>query len=518
MNRILPGCRVALSLVVLLGASLVGCYSEDVVPPPSNESSVVWFDVVAPDYTPCSATVSVVGNDPALGDGKAPGLELTRDPVDGHFRGSVELPVRKVVQYSFVLSNPTAQEPVAYRQYQVEDRQQSDIQWTLSKWSVGPDPDKTPIHFLVDVPTGTPASSEVWISGNQAELGSWNGAGVKLAQGAAGGNRYGTCVDFAQGTNLEFKVTRGSWDSVEKDPRGQEVDNHLHSVTKPATVQVQVGSWRDLGPVIEQPDTLTGNIKYHDVDGSSVGLKNRKLIVWLPPNYDTQTSTRYPVLYMHDGQNIMNAKTAAFGVEWGVDETAQRLVEAGQMEPIIIVGVYNTDDRIPEYTQVPNDPYGGGRADDYGRLLVEVVKPLIDSAYRTKPEAQYTGVAGSSLGGLVSMYFGLTHSDTFTRLGVVSPSVWWANRDIVTRVSNTPARLPLRIWLDIGTNEDGSAAESQQTVNDTRQLRDALINKGWVLDTDLKYFEAEGARHNEAAWAARTEQILKYLYPMPPLP
>ena len=515
MNRILPGFRAALPLIALLGASLAGCYSEDTVPPPSGAATVVRFDVIPPADTPCGATVSVVGNDPALGDGKAPGLVLTRDMVDGHFRGSAELPLGKVVRYSFVLSNPTAQEAVAYRIYRVEAGAAADIQWTISKWSVAPDPAKTPISFVVEVPTGTPENAEIWISGNQPELGNWNGAGVKLSKGAAGGNRYGTCVDFAQGTNLEFKVTRGSWDSVEKDPQGQEIDNHLHAVTKPATVQVQVGSWRDLGPIIVLPDTLTGNIKYHDVDGSSVGLKIRRLIVWLPPNYDTQTSTRYPVLYMHDGQNLMNVKTAAFGVEWGVDETAQRLVEAGQMEPIIIVGIYNTEDRIPEYTHVPNAPYGGGRADDYGRLLVEVVKPLIDSAYRTKPEAQYTGVAGSSLGGLVSMYFGLTHSSTFTRLGVVSPSVWWANRDIVTRVNDTPSKLPLRIWLDIGTNEDGTVEDSQRTVEDTRLLRDALAAKGWVLDTDLKYLEAQGARHNEAAWAARTEQILKFLYPQP---
>jgi predicted alpha/beta superfamily hydrolase len=365
------------------------------------------------------------------------------------------------------------------------------------------------------VPANTPAGSEIWISGNQPELGNWNGAGVKLTK-VASGNSYRTCVDFAKDAHLEFKVTRGSWDTVEKDPEGQEIDNHLHAVAAPARVHVQVGSWRDLGPVNPVPDTLTGDIKYHDVDGSSVGLKNRKLIVWLPPHYDSETTRRYPVLYMHDGQNLMNRKTSAFGVEWGVDETAQRLVEAGQMESVIIVGVYNTDDRIPEYTQVSDPKYVGGKADDYGRLLVEVVKPLIDGTYRTKPEAQYSGVAGSSLGGLVSMYFGLTHSSTFTRLGVVSPSVWWANRDIVTRVNGLADKPALRIWLDIGTDEDGSAAESQKTVEDTRALRDALVAKGWVLDTDLKYLEADGARHNEAAWAARTEQILKYLYPPVP--
>jgi len=501
--------------MALLGVSLVGCESEDVAPPPASGSVVVKFDVAVPAATPCGATVEVVGNDPALGNGKSPGLALTRD-VDGHFRGSATFPVRKVLTYNFVLTNPSAQEPIAFHSYTVEDRRDIERQWTVSKWSVAADPSQTPISFVVDVPASTPAEAEVWLSGNQPELGNWNGAGVKLAKSLSGESRYGTCLAFATGTNLEFKVTRGSWDSVEKDPRGREVDNHLHAVTAPAKVELQVGSWRDLGPVEPEPDTLTGNIKYHDVDGSSVGLKNRKLIVWLPPNYDAQTSTRYPVLYMHDGQNLMNAKTAAFGVEWGVDETAQRLTEAGQMESIIIVGVYNTDDRIPEYTQVPTAQYGGGKADDYGRLLVEVVKPLIDATYRTKPDAQYTGVAGSSLGGLVSMYFGITRSSTFTRLGVVSPSVWWADRDIVTRVNNLSAKLPLRIWVDIGTNEDGSTTESQETVADTRLLRDALTAKGWVLNTDLQYLEAEGARHNEAAWAARTDQILKFLYPPAP--
>ncbi|HYH97844.1 alpha/beta hydrolase-fold protein [Hyalangium sp.] len=501
--------------MALLGASLLGCESEDLPPPTTNESVPVKFDVTVPADTPCGAIVAIVGNDPALGNGKPPGLALTRD-VDGHFRGSAMFPVRKVLNYNIVLTNPSAQEPIAFHNYTVEARKDIERRWTVSRWSLAADPSQTPISFVVDVPANTPANAEIWLSGNQPELGNWNGAGVKLAKSLSGGSRYGTCVAFATDTHLEFKVTRGSWDFVEKDPRGREVDNHLHTVAAPAKVEVQVGSWRDLGPVEPEPDTLTGNIKYHDADGSSVGLKSRKLIVWLPPNYDAQTSTSYPVLYMHDGQNLMNAKTAAFGVEWGVDETAQQLTEAGQMEPIIIVGVYNTDDRIPEYTQVSTPQYGGGKADDYGRLLVEVVKPLIDMTYRTKPDARYTGVAGSSLGGLVSMYFGITRSSTFTRLGVVSPSVWWAERDIVTRVNNLGEKPPLRIWLDIGTNEDGSVAESQQTVEDTRMLRDALAAKGWVLNTDLKYLEAEGARHNEAAWAARSDQILKFLYPPVP--
>jgi predicted alpha/beta superfamily hydrolase len=591
MNRTLSGIRSLLALLALLGASLVGCDDKDLQPspqpPPSQKTIPVRFDVTAPTSTPAGASVAVLGNHAALGSGGFPGLALTRE-ADGHFRGSAEFPVGQSVSYSIWLVSPSSVEvgadgaSLVARTFTVEDRDAMEIVATVNGWSEPSDPvrppvtivvevpahtpadakiwlsgnqpelgnwngagleltriassnrymatlpfamgsqlefrvtrgswstveldeqgspvpnhtlrvsplgranvsvanwlDFPPISFVVEVPANTPATAEVWLSGNQPALGDWNGAGVKLTKRSTD-NRYVTRVPFALGTNLEFKVTRGSWDSVEKDALGREVANHTHEVSEPALVSVSVGSWRDLGPVDPQPDTLTGNIQYHDVDGSSVGLKNRKLIIWLPPGYDTSTAVRYPVLYMHDGQNLMNAKTAAFGVEWGVDETAQSLVQAGQMEPIIIVGVYNTEDRIPEYTHVPNAPYGGGKADDYGELLVDVVKPLIDSTYRTKPEAQYTGVAGSSLGGLVSMYFGTTLPNTFTRLGVVSPSVWWANRDIVTRVNSLTSKPPMmRIWVDIGTNEGGNATESQETVNDTRALTDVPPPEGF---------------------------------------
>jgi predicted alpha/beta superfamily hydrolase len=197
-----------------------------------------------------------------------------------------------------------------------------------------------------------------------------------------------------------------------------------------------------------------------------------------------------------------------------VDEVAQQLVLAGQVEPLIIVGVYNSgSERSLDYTPVsdPTEPnYPGGNADKYGRFLVEELKPLIDGKYRTKPEAQYTGMAGSSLGGLVTMYLGMTKADTFTRLGVISPSVWWANRDIVTRVNALQSKTQARIWLDIGTEE---SLNSQETVADTRALRDALVAKGWVLDADLKYTEVQGGKHDEASWNKRFGDILKYLYP-----
>jgi predicted alpha/beta superfamily hydrolase len=183
------------------------------------------------------------------------------------------------------------------------------------------------------------------------------------------------------------------------------------------------------------------------------------------------------------------------------------------VEPLIIVGVYNTD-RFDEYTQARDTgefaDLGGGNAEAYGRFLVEELKPLMDRTFRTRPDARATGLVGSSLGGLVTMYLGLTHADTFGLLGVLSPSVFWANKDIVARVRGLEKKLPLRIWLDIGTEEWRG---SQETVEDARMLRDALVARGWVPGKDLRYVEVPGAFHTESAWAERFDDLLMYLYP-----
>ena len=371
---------------------------------------------------------------------------------------------------------------------------------------VDPAVTSVPVKFVVTVPASTPADAEIWISGDQEVLGAWNGRGIQLSE-APDGSFTGE-ADFAPGGTMLWKVTRGSWDTVEKGPAGEEVENHAYTVLlRDNEARATVATWRDQVDN-SVPHTTTGNIKYH-TGFTSAFVQTRDIIIYLPPDYDTNPTRSYPVLYLHDGQNTMNRATSFLGIEWQADETAQTLIATGQIEPLILVGAYNTSDRIPEYTPVADASYGGGNADNYGKFLKQELKPFIDSTYRTKPEAQYTGVLGSSLGGLVSMYFGLTLSDTFTRIGVVSPSVWWANWDIVTRVNNLPAKLPLKIWEDIGT------AEGTEAVPGARALRDALVSKGWVLDTDLKYLEVSGAQHNETAWAARFDQMLRFLYPPP---
>jgi predicted alpha/beta superfamily hydrolase len=265
------------------------------------------------------------------------------------------------------------------------------------------------------------------------------------------------------------------------------------------------------------PDhTLTGNIQRHRGFASRI-LKNRRdVLVYLPRGYRRSVIKRYPVLYLQDGQNIFDAATAFAGVEWRVDETAQRLIGLRLIEPLIIVAIDNTGkDRIHEYapTRGVIDPEkkrrSKGLARNYGQFLVEELKPFIDRKYRTRRDAASTGLGGSSLGGLLTLCMGLWYSNVFSRLAVMSPSIWWDNGIVLKIVDELERKLPLKIWLDTGTAEPGW--------ENARKLRDLLVEKGWRLDDDLQYTEANGAGHDEAAWAFRIDPVLRFLFP-PPVP
>ena len=254
--------------------------------------------------------------------------------------------------------------------------------------------------------------------------------------------------------------------------------------------------------------TLTGDVRRHE------GFQSRHLdvphdvLVYLPPGYDEAPTRRYPVLYLQDGQNLFDEATA-FSREWQVDETAQRLIEAGEIAPLIIVGIANAGERrIDEYTPTRDRRHrAGGGASRYGRMLVEELKPFVDATYRTRPDPAHTGLGGSSLGGLLSMYLGLQYPGLFWRLAVLSPSVWWDDRFIVRRVRLLSYKPPLRIWLSVGTHEADGVVEA------ARALRDALVEKGWCEGDDLAFAVVEGARHEEAAWAGQVEPVLRYLFP-----
>jgi predicted alpha/beta superfamily hydrolase len=255
--------------------------------------------------------------------------------------------------------------------------------------------------------------------------------------------------------------------------------------------------------------SLTGDFRRHPRFRSRFLPSEHTLMVYRPPGYRDDRTRRFPVFYLHDGQNVFDRATSATGQEWSVDETAQRLIESGAIEPVIIVGIYNAGERrIDEYTPTRDSRKNmGGAADGYARMLVQEVKPFIDRRYRTLRSAANTGLGGSSLGGLLTMHLGLRYPTVFNRLAALSPSVWWDDRAIVREVNALTAKPPLRIWLDSGTSE------GEDVTRDARMLRDALVRKGWVIGQDLAYLEAEGGGHNERSWATRVEGVLRFLFP-----
>lgn len=264
---------------------------------------------------------------------------------------------------------------------------------------------------------------------------------------------------------------------------------------------------RSLG--IDETVSLTGDIRIHDNFPSRYLERSRRILVYLPPSYERARTFRYPVLYLHDGQNVFDPHTSFIpGEEWEVDETAESLIRSRYIRPLIIVAIYNAGEfRLDEYTNTRDHHGRGGKADLYGQFLIEELMPFIEANYRARSEPRNVGIGGSSLGGLVTLYLGMKHPERFGKLAVMSPSVWWNQRAILKVIPETfPTPRP-RIWLDIGTGE------GDNTVLDTRLLRDELVRKGWDPRRDLHYVEAEGAQHTEAAWRARVPAMLRFLFP-----
>ncbi len=243
---------------------------------------------------------------------------------------------------------------------------------------------------------------------------------------------------------------------------------------------------------------------------SSRFLRNqRDLIVYLPPGYDAQPQRRFPVLYLHDGQNLFDGSTSFIpGMDWHVGQTADHFIHEGRVEPLIIVGIYNAGkQRLREYTPTRAPRLGGGSANRYAKFLLEEVRPFVNSQYRAQEGPENTGIGGSSLGGLVSLYVGLRQPRIFGKIAALSPSVWWNERVILRFAATAPVQPLPRIWLDIGTRE------GPRIVDDVERFRDILIGKGWQPGRNLHYERIEGAEHNEAAWAQRVGPFLQFLFP-----
>lgn len=221
----------------------------------------------------------------------------------------------------------------------------------------------------------------------------------------------------------------------------------------------------------------------------------RDVLVYLPPSYASGVH-RYPVLYMQDGQNLLDAATSFNGQDWRVDETMERLAEDGYQA--IIVGIYHGGERrVAEYNPFPGRMSAKG--DEYVAFLCDQLKPFIDSQFRTLPEHDATGILGSSMGALISLYAFFSRPDVFGLCGAMSPSLFVNHSAILKYVRQAPFNLG-KIYLDNGTREPSA-----------RQIYQVLLEKGYRLRTDLKYVTERGGSHTESAWARRLPGAIRFL-------
>ncbi|NTW01200.1 MAG: glycogen debranching protein GlgX [Oscillochloris sp.] len=228
----------------------------------------------------------------------------------------------------------------------------------------------------------------------------------------------------------------------------------------------------------------------------------RDILIYLPPSYDKSTN-RYPVIYAQDGQNLFDEATS-FAGEWHVDETLEAL--ASQGIEVIVVGIPNMGERrVDEYSPFADAEERGGRGDAYLAFIAETLKPYIDRSFRTRTEPEHTGLMGASQGGLISLYGILQRSDVFGIAVVLSPALGFADGAIFAMIGQIVLP-PGRIYLTVGTAE-GEIARAQ-----ARRLRDLLLAKGAIPDLQLRYYEAAGGSHNEAAWSARVPDAFTWAF------
>lgn len=369
------------------------------------------------------------------------------------------------------------------------------------------------ITIQITVPPTTPASAKIYLAGDAPQLGAWNENGLELTKQPDG--TYSVQIKLPRDMAMEYKVTRGTWGTVEKNADGSEMTNRSYTATREETIKITVAAWADQGAKAAEAvkSTKTGDIRVHEKFHSRHLDNDRTLFVWLPPGYQTELDLRYPVLYMHDGQNVFDAATS-FAGEWQADETAARLITDGKIRSLIIVGISNNASRMNKYTLSRDERRGaGGNGPAYLKFVAEEVKPLIDKTYRTQPGRADTAVAGSSLGGTISLELCRAYPQTFGACGAISPAAWWNNGELLARFErDTEWIKDTRFWVDTGTAE-GDASLHKAYVDAVRRLEATLKKSGLTADRDYAVRIVEGGLHNEQAWAKRFDQVLVFLFP-----
>ncbi len=342
---------------------------------------------------------------------------------------------------------------------------------------------------IIVIKTGKIAPAKVsdvhlFIAGN---FNNWNPADTAWQFKPDAGGAYRLVKRLPKGM-YQFKVTRGDWQKVECTAQGQGIENRSLVVNNDSTITVDIQGWQDNFAAAEKKHTASPQVHIisENFDMPQLG-RQRRVWIYLPAGYES-SGKKYPVIYMHDGQNLFDAYTSGYG-EWGIDELMDKLPDSRES---IIVGIdHGGEYRITEYDPY-DSKYGKGRGADYVDFLVKTLKPYIDSHYHTKTGASATTIAGSSMGGLISMYAALKYPGVFGNAGIFSPAFWIAP-EIYPFAQQQKLPASSRFYFVCGD------AESDQMVSGMQKMADLVRSKG-LSEEKTPVVVIKGAGHNEKQW------------------
>lgn len=302
---------------------------------------------------------------------------------------------------------------------------------------------------------------------------------------------------------FEYKLSRGSWQKVEVNSDGKDVRNRV-CFPGTDTVKITVQGWRDMFESVQQKSTVSANVRFLPSTLEMKKLNRRRAIrLYLPPNYNQRL--HFPVIYMHDGQNIFDEATS-FAGEWRVDEIMDSLYSSRGFAAIVVAIYNDSKERLNEYSPWRNDSLGlGGDGDEYAYFVAKELKPFIEKNYRANPEPEFNAIIGSSMGGLISLYIGLKYPDAFGRVGVFSPSLWFSPK-VFEYVSKYKRRTEQKIYLLAG------GKESESLVEDMKMLEHHLYKAGYMDKDYIKMKIAPDGRHSEWFWSREFTKALEYLF------
>ncbi len=351
------------------------------------------------------------------------------------------------------------------------------------------------VEFTLHAPD-LPRGAKVYLTGGTPSLGNWAPDAVPMTY--QGRDTWRAVVVFSQPMTVEYRYTLGSEERRGADYRGQPLQNFSVATRRNLEVRDEITQWTDANTVVESRGKVTGELRYHRHvrDGT---LESRDLVVWLPRFYELRDRTTYPVLYLNDGQDLFDPLTAQDGRDWGVDEAMTRMIADETIEPMIVVGIYSSEDRLAEYAP-------GEAGEDYMRFIVETVKPLIDRRYRTRPERESTFIGGAAMGGVIAFATAWTYPEVFGAAMSLSPAFRLEGRmDTLpwfeARVGNEVR--PVFFYLDSGGQ--GADALLRPGVED---MVDLLQAWGYRPERNYVFVRDFDADHGVAAWGQRFPNAL----------